>query len=483
MTLHSKYNPQAEAQRFIETFSGDPDYIIITEPGESYLAGACRKKFPRAQLIAIRYTNTLFLDSDALWDYVYRPAHANLSFFLLNIIPDELFSKTLILSWKPSDRYWPNAAKFISTEIQKTIELFKSIMITRTAFSKRWLKNIAVNFLTGNHFATLNFPVCSYAFAAAGFSLETSAHALTQCKIPLLCAGSGYDALAFRSLPVSACITTDGGFWAARHIARLSSSVPLLFTAESAVPKTVLEKNPLVMLSYNSAVETELAKRLSIPTVPAKRNGTVSGTAVELLLQQKAQNIYCFGLDLTNGTGFSHCRPHSSLNSMQRTTMRLTNLETCLAAGRCTGSLNIYSDWFLHLEQSKAAHIKRVGNKSLMAAIASMQVISPEAFSNEIKKDTASSLEYEIQNTPNSREKQELISAFFKRYADIIQSSSLDRLHIKSTGDAQVCRELIELAAYSAWCIYLKNKSSEEEAKVKSTVIEALTEVSTITAV
>ena len=43
--LHSSYNPQKEAERFSDTIQGNPKIIVITEPGESYLASALRKNF------------------------------------------------------------------------------------------------------------------------------------------------------------------------------------------------------------------------------------------------------------------------------------------------------------------------------------------------------------------------------------------------------------------------------------------------------
>jgi len=97
--LHSKYNPHKEAEQFVNTIGGSPSIIVITEPGESYLAPALRSSFPHARLIAIRYTDDLFSDSDTFWDVVWRPLQGNLPFFLLAYIPDELLGATRFLSW------------------------------------------------------------------------------------------------------------------------------------------------------------------------------------------------------------------------------------------------------------------------------------------------------------------------------------------------------------------------------------------------
>ena len=61
--LHSAYNPDREAERYVESVLLDksPRIIVVTEPAESYLANAFRKRLPHAHLIALRYTSLTFL--------------------------------------------------------------------------------------------------------------------------------------------------------------------------------------------------------------------------------------------------------------------------------------------------------------------------------------------------------------------------------------------------------------------------------------
>ena len=140
--LHSAYNPQKEAERFCDTIRDNPKIIVITEPGESYLVIPLRKKFPEARLIAIRYTDNWFLSSDKMWDAVWRPANGNLTFFLVNNIPDELLSVSVFLPWKPADTVWQKSADFVWKNISSSIKLLQSLIATRNFFGKRWLKNI-----------------------------------------------------------------------------------------------------------------------------------------------------------------------------------------------------------------------------------------------------------------------------------------------------------------------------------------------------
>ena len=62
MALHSRYNPQAEASRFVDALSVlyPPDYIVITEPGESYLARYLGN-VSRMQYLLLFGTQTRFL--------------------------------------------------------------------------------------------------------------------------------------------------------------------------------------------------------------------------------------------------------------------------------------------------------------------------------------------------------------------------------------------------------------------------------------
>ena len=66
MSLHSAYNPFKEAERYLDShnFTYAPLYIVVTEPGESYLAQTIKTRFPETKIIAIRYTTNLFRDSD-----------------------------------------------------------------------------------------------------------------------------------------------------------------------------------------------------------------------------------------------------------------------------------------------------------------------------------------------------------------------------------------------------------------------------------
>lgn len=475
MALHSKYRPQAEADRFAHTLSYPypPDYIVLTEPGESYLASSLRKRFPQAKLICIRYSETLFLDTDCLWDFIYRPnaQSSRLSFFLLNIIPDEFFPNTVFLSWKPADLEWPQEAKKTWKEINTALELFKSLIYTRTAFGKIWLKNVCTNIIFAKNIAAVQFPKSDFLFFASGFSLEQNMPLLARLKLPSIAAGSCVDALRYHRIPITACISTDGTFWARQLLKNIDARIPLLFPLEAAVPKSVLKKNMLGILSYGSFLEKYFFSQLGIPSLSAKRNGTVSGTAIELLLEHSTQQIYCFGLDLGNGKSFSHARPHASITALDTESTKLRSIETFLCAQHlANGSLATYRAWFENLNDAKAKRILRVGLQADAAKLSKVKTLARTDI--EIKNITAQKIQEPLNFTGiqpiSARDRKSSVVNCLNTAKTKIESMSLRELIMSHDATLQFIKELIEFTAYHQLMNFIKTGSFEHEARVKT---------------
>ncbi|MBQ7611869.1 MAG: DUF115 domain-containing protein [Spirochaetaceae bacterium] len=476
MALHSKYNPYGEAERFVDHISSSPSYIVITEPGESYTAKAFRKKFPDACLIAIRYTDNLFLSTDILWDYVYRPVNGNLAFFLLNIIPDTYFGNTLFLTWKPADITWPKNAEATWKTIHNAIEIFKSLIYTRIAFGNTWFKNMCSNMLYAQNICSVHVENQDTIFVASGSSLENAISLLQELKSPVLSSGSSYNALAFYGVPVAACISTDGGFWARSFLTSLCRSVPVFFPLESAIPKSVLQKNPLVFLSYGSELETFFFNSLKVPSIPAKRNGTVSGTAVELLLQETTKHIYTFGLDLAAGASFSHARPHKSLDALYTSTRLKNTAETISSMQRfSTNSLSIYSSWFSTLKVEKASRIFRVGLNEDASHIPTIKSLSLQECKNKYKEnDTPFKLAF-VPERSHAMRKSDLTDILDSFYSQIEQVNLFENIETKVLSSEQKrVQELIEFLAYSKLLVFIKERTKENESEVKNVCIQGL---------
>ena len=359
--LHSKYNPHKEAEQFTSTIEGSPSIIVITEPGESYLAPVLKAKFPYAKRIAIRYSETAFSDSDNLWDAVWRPGIGSLPFFLLSHIPDEKLAGTRFLSWKAADKALPDAANIIWKNIRYTIGILTSIMHTRSFFGNKWFKNTIDNFISLEHPATLQFGVQDFILAGAGPSLEQLT-AVQTAPYSILAVSSACAALTARNIPIDLCISTDAGYWALPHFDRLPAGVPVAFPLEAAVPASILKTRPCIPLSYNSPLEIALFTAANLQPLAARENGTVTGTTCELLLRHTDRNIILAGVDLAAAKGFTHARPHASIARLFTAANRLHPLADALAVQNFAAqSLETYRQWFLQLPPKSARRLFRTG--------------------------------------------------------------------------------------------------------------------------
>ena len=453
--LHSKYNPHKEAEHFVSALEGTPSIIVITEPGESYLAPILKARFPSTKRIAVRYTETLFSDSDNLWDAVWRPASGSLPFFLLSHIPDEKLAGTRFLSWKPADKAFPDAANTIWHDIRYAISMLTSVMHTRSFFGNKWLKNTFDNVIRLERPAALHFGTQDFILAGAGPTLEqlTAAHA---APYSLLAVSSACASLTARHIPIDLCIGTDAGYWALPHFDRLPASVPVAFPLEAAIPASILKTHPGIPLSYHSPLENALFTQTNLQPLAARENGTVTGTACELLLRHTDRNIILAGVDLAAAKGCTHARPHASISRLFATADRIHPLAGALAVQNfATQSLETYRQWFLQLPPTSAERLSRAGIGG--APLANIKTVAHPAPSP--KKVRLSAIIYAA---PSRQERREIaLSLLNTLRTDIPALIATDPAQLAQdavTLEKQVCA----LCSYTAYGTLIKNPADKK---------------------
>ena len=381
--LHSRYNPQAEAERYVAAAVQliRPEFIVVTEPGEGFLAEALKKKCPNALLCAVRYQDEFFRESDALWDCVWRPSSGiAIETFLYNIIPDDAMPAAAFISWKASDAFWPNEAKAAWEAIGSFIRIQQSVMATRAAFGRRWLKNCVKNVAKAEYPALLPQITAPPLIVASGPQLERFPAAFfeeieSRFFVAALSSASAF--LAARGVTPDAVISTDGGYWAGRLFARNFADAPVMFPLEALIPNFALEEGRSVFLSYGSALEDELFGLCRIEPLAAERNGTVSGTAAAFFLRHTAGNVYAAGLDLKSGNGFQHARPHPSSPEKAGSFFRLNPIENQAAASGLSSSLHIYRSWFENMKEERARRFFRIESaKGELSALGKIKAVT-----------------------------------------------------------------------------------------------------------
>ena len=349
MSLHSAYNPFKEAERYLDSynFTYAPFYLVVTEPGESYLARIIKKRFPDTQMVAIRYTPDLFRDSDYLWDFVWRPEMGiSTEKFLFNIISDEYLPLTVFLPWKPADNKWPAQAETCWNGIASLIRLQQNVMFTRSHFGRQWLRNMVMNTIRLQNVLEQDKILKPVFLGAAGPTLEKQ-FPLDKERFYVCAVSSSLSCFQYNKCVPDLCVATDGGFWAGNLFKYIPESIPVAYPLEAYIPSYVIEKNPSVLLSYGSLLERKFLSIVNIQGEHATRNGTVTGTAVQYLLDHGDSNVYVAGLDLDATRSFSHARPHLSDEVSASNTNRLqTHAAQLFSSNMNTSSLDVYASWF-----------------------------------------------------------------------------------------------------------------------------------------
>ncbi len=463
LRLHSKYNPQREADRFADRVSGSPLYIVITEPAESYLVASFRRRFPNAKLFAIRYTTSMFLEYDFMFDAVWRWGSGSLVFFLIRHIPDEFFSRTVFLSWKPSEAVWQKEAETVWSEIKKASQTILSVINTRIFFGKIWARNIVNNIFFSTHIKALKLNgIKDSVFLASGASLESFIKDKTvREKINssfCVCASSSIAALKYAGVTSKLSFATDGGFWAGEHLKKAYNE-HLVIPLEAKVPKNILEHVSISFITYCSEIEKYFFSKLNLQPLVARRNGSVSGTAIEFLLENTSGNIFMSGLDLGFSKGFTHTRPNENLENNFVDENRLEPVANILAKSSFnSSSLATYAKWFSSLPEIKKQRLFRIGNEGVK--IEGITNLSSSDFLNILKvQNIGNSLE-KIEIKIAKKDKLSIIHSFFKEIEERLGDNFLLR-DLMDSSKQTIEKEMIQLVAFSDYISLIKEGGGE----------------------
>lgn len=360
--LHSHYNPTHEAEQFVQSLrcSFSPTYILITEPCLSYCAKILRSVFPQAKICAVRYCND-FSSTDSLWDKIFSVS-TSLSEDLYSYFGDEGIVTCLYASWKPAEQAFAEEYKICWAEIKKAAIKSRNVLTTRSFFARRWTKNSIRNCFFINHVVTAIKGESPIIVCASGPSLSSSLPFIKENRssCTIICVSSALAPLAHYDIEPDIVISTDGGYWAKKHIsfaAEQFSNMVIALPSEAALFLSLFEAHPILPLLYGDGIGDDFFKATAIEGMEAKRNGTVSGTAVELALSLTSGPVFCCGLDLSPSKNFSHALPNELESSDCQKDFRYAPLETRVCPSSFKNpALDIYQSWFASNSFSNRVH-------------------------------------------------------------------------------------------------------------------------------
>ena len=368
--LHSRYNPEHEAELFVQTLSVSfrPRAVVVIEPALSYCAPFLRSRFPDACLCAIRVQAAL-TESDGSWDIVFSLSSpekkTELAHTLYNHFGEETLSACLSLAWTPAAHAFPELTSAAWSALLAATEKSRTVLYTRSYFASRWLSN-AVRYIQSTTTTVGVTPGDTpVVVIASGPSLTGILPLLKKMRQRyfLLAVSSALAPCSTYGIVPDMCIATDGGWWARRHFDRMPvSQMVMALPPEAVYPATQWNDTQLLPLAYGDSLIDTLLHSCGYTPHRAERNGTVSGTAMALACGLTAGPVFLCGLDLAPAAGFQHAQPNALECIHRATDGRLMPKEMRIMRTRFSGaaSLALYHDWFSAVPPEITARIYRL---------------------------------------------------------------------------------------------------------------------------
>ncbi len=305
MFLHSKYNPEKEAYRFIkESLKDDnPSIVILLGAGIGYLARELKKVSPHSKHILIYYSREIYEHCNEISQYSWHP-NCGLPFsdFLQKHISDIELEGLKIIEWSPSSLLFPEISKEINLEIKRIVNEFRGNILTTNAFGKIWIKNSFSNFISID--SIINGPICNsdnpIIITASGPMLEESIKYIQNYrhKFNLWSLPSAIPFLIENNLKPDLLIITDSSYYSICHIQEIAEKNTLIAMPLSAARGIHNISNNIFLISQPFFYEELIIKKAAINPTKIPPKGTVAATALELALKFTNKEIIFCGLDL-----------------------------------------------------------------------------------------------------------------------------------------------------------------------------------------
>ena len=307
MFLHSKYDPEKEADRFIkESLKDDnPSVVILLGAGIGYLSRELKKMSPYSKQILIYYSKEIYEHCNEIEvsQYSWHP-RLGLSFsdFLQKHFSDIDLEGLKIIEWPPSSLIFPATSRKINLEIKRIVKEFRGNIVTTNAFGKIWIKNSFSNFISID--SIINGPICNpdnpVIITASGPMLENSIKYIQNYrhKINLWSLPSAIPFLVENNLKPDLLIITDSSYYSICHIQEIAEKNTLIAMPLSAARGIHSISNNIFLISQPFFYEELIIKKAGINPTMIPPKGTVAATALELALQFTNKEIIFCGLDL-----------------------------------------------------------------------------------------------------------------------------------------------------------------------------------------
>ncbi|TVR90442.1 MAG: DUF115 domain-containing protein [Spirochaetaceae bacterium] len=379
--LHSRYDPEREARKFVASHIGNrtPDTAIVVGSGLGYIAAELRRRGVfTIQIFLSPFTYSAAVEhGDVAWapeskqessiDAVTDQARHNvdeaaLRAFLRSQLSDTDSVGLEVLSWTPCMEAFPDEAEEALEVVVDVVRESNANLTTIAAFGTRWFRNLCTNFRDTRAVQGAAFSSKHVVIAAAGPSLEAAIPALQEfyhLQGEIWAVGTALRPLISAGIRPSLVVTTDAGYYALEHLNAVRTSPDYCIAAPLTAAQGITRRGSgLLLINQGSIIEQELFSNCRLPVTCVPANGTVAGSALELALRVCSGRVVLVGLDLGYRDIQPHARPHSFEHYLERQESRLRPLYGMFAARalehsarisggrRTTRQLDTYAQWF-----------------------------------------------------------------------------------------------------------------------------------------
>ena len=339
--LHSRYNPEAEAVRYIDSLNlnASTECFILIKPGLGYMIPVLQERFKHSRIISLHAEN-FSSQEDALK-------------FLESEVPEEM-SRISIIEWRPSLEFYKERYVNLLSAAVEFLKRKDAETRTLAAFGKRWIRNFFKNLAILDNVILYRKSEIPVIITGSGPSLEQALPIIRMMQNNCLIIASSSSVLSLAHAGIKPDIITayDGGSWALKHIYPFFREKEDSFLAVNlcaALPSQCAGV-PKLIINDGSFWQSIVLHELSLPSVIITQKGTVTAVSTELAMLLSTGNIYIAGMDLSVSDIRSHTKPYAfdylffeAANRFEPAYNKNYIRSSLIKQG---GSMDIYAAWF-----------------------------------------------------------------------------------------------------------------------------------------
>jgi hypothetical protein len=420
--LHSLYDPEKEAKKFLEQYTfNNSSCIILIGTGLGYIDYELIKNTPCKKIISLHANNLAHISELAHYiSHRYKLWTSTNQISLLDFLNREMgeidLSSFQIIIWPAMLQIDPTIVNVINY-VKQHIEQLKGNLASLQHFGWRWINNIVQNFIHWD--LQYNLPKVNQTFiAASGPSLYQALPFLKQYRshFYLIALPSSITFLQYYNIKPDLIVATDGGYYAGQHLAQLTTS-PIIAMPTVAYP---IKKNSISLFSFDTFIEKEIfsSKFAFIPKF--SWNGTVAANALQLAENITTELIILAGQDFSHQDLYLHVQPHTFGTTYLTQNNRFLPLHQIYqqAIWNSKNSLQIYSKWFKnHQWGSKIVRI--------YPSVVDLSIKTSKPDELQIKKFTYEYLSH-TQMTSTKKERIDHVIKILKNWIEKIDQSDIE---------------------------------------------------------